>query len=74
MPYDSLKTTEILNFFNQKNKRSIVRHFKPLEANSDAESNASDTSNDSNDSNSLSEASVKTYDDSEDGSEDGGRN
>ena len=51
-----------------------MRHFKPPEANSDAESNASDSSNDSNDSNSLSEASVKTYDDSEDGSEDSGRN
>ena len=57
-----------------QNFRSILRHFKPLEANSDAESNASDSSNDSNDSSSLSEASVKTSDDSEDGSEDSGRN
>ena len=70
MYYDRLKKKFIQNF----KISSILRHFKPLEANSDADSNASDTSNDSNDSNSLSEASVKTSDDSEDGSEDSGRN
>ena len=70
MYYDRLWNTKI--FEPQKtNDWPCLRQSKPLEANSDAESDATEASNDSSRSNSLSEASVKIFDDSED---DSGRN